>query len=318
MSKNLKELKIGVFCGGYSSERGVSIKSAQSVYQVIESMGLDVQIETITEDKIKIYQEVVEKVLENKYDIVVPMFHGEFGEDGGIQSILDTLEIKYTGSGVLSSSLGLDKSFLYQMLEKYDIDIPKTMVLENPFIDSKITEIQKTLELPLIAKPNSGGSSIGITKIDSWQDLTKAVETAFEYSDKVVIQEFVSGSEYTCPVIGENILPIGEIKTNTESFFDYEAKYNSEQTEEIFPAKLPEDISAKIQKWSQQIHQLLGCKGISRSDFIYNPDTKRLVFLEINTTPGMTDQSLVPKSAKAFGWSYEELVQKILDSAFEK
>jgi D-alanine-D-alanine ligase len=207
----------------------------------------------------------------------------------------------------------MDKARLYSVLDEYKIRVPQTMILNKKYSQIEYNAIKKDLKLPVIIKPNDGGSSIGVTKIDDWEEFDKALEYAFQASEIAIIQEFITGNEITCPVINGLALPVGEIvvdKSNT--FFDYEAKYNSNLTQEIFPANLPKAVLKKTQELAVTIHAIIGAKGLTRSDFIYNPDSEEIVFLEINTSPGMTSASLCPKSAKAQGWDFDELVKQII------
>ncbi len=305
-------MNIIILHGGISSEREVSLKSGKQVGAILKNAGHNITMV----DVISPLEIIVNKVKKSIFDlskidtdIVFNALHGKYGEDGQIQCLLDIMGIEYTGSTMLASALGMDKSKCYEIVDKFDIDVPKTYeiksIKELDYID---------LPFPLFVKPNNGGSSIASGKVNNESELINLVEEGLRESELVLIQELVIGDEYTCPVLGSGghaiPLPVGVIKTTNE-FFDYQAKYESNQTEEIFPAPIDEKTYKTIQEISLEVHKILGCKGITRSDFIVTKD--RIVFLEINTSPGMTESSLCPKSALAHGLSMEQLLTRILN-----
>lgn len=307
-------MNIIVLHGGVSTEREVSIKSGINVADALTKMGhvvnlVDVKTELdwYSEDGTKFHFDKVGD-LKPKPELIFNALHGKFGEDGQVQAMLDILKVPYTGSDVLASSLGINKAKCYEILEKFDIDIPKTYEIKN------LKEIDYLdLPFPLFVKPNDGGSSVATGRANNQEELFKLVQQSQATSTSTLIQELVEGDEVTCPVLGSGghaySLPVGMIKTEN-TFFDYEAKYNSDATIETFPAPIPEKEFKKIQEMSLEIHRLLDCKGISRSDFIISKN--RIVFLEINTSPGMTKSSLCPKAALAAGLSFEQLLNQII------
>lgn len=251
-------------------------------------------------------------------DLVFNALHGEFGEDGKLQALLDTLGIAYTGSGMLASGLGMDKNAIYKLLSDKGLPVPKTTGLTLEYTSEDLKAIQDSFNLPIFLKPNNGGSSIGVFKITDWAELDSSLKQVLAISEMVLVQEFIQGRELTCPVMDDMVLPVGEIRVDqSATFFDYQAKYTSDSTQEIFPAQVPARVISKVQDLALQVHRLISARGLTRSDFIYNEQTQDIVFLEINTCPGMTSSSLCPKSAAALGWSFEQLVQKILDSALQ-
>lgn len=305
-------MKIGILYGGVSSERTVSLNSGKNVAEILQGLGHEViLIDVVTELLWRVFdQEIIfSDIVTYNFDLIFNALHGEFGEDGKLQSLLEILKIPYTGSGVLASSLGMNKSKCYEMLEKWDIDMPKTYEISN----AKELEYLE-LPYPLFVKPNNGGSSIATGRANNREELDTLVNTALEYSNLVLVQELIEGEEVTCPILGSGghayALPVGLIKTNN-TFFDYEAKYNSDTTEEIFPAPISQKTTESIKNIALEVHRILDCKGISRSDFIITPT--RIVFLEINTSPGMTLSSLCPKSAKANSMSMEKLLNAIIN-----
>lgn len=305
-------MKVIVIHGGVSSERKVSLKSGKVVAESLKNSGHDVILVDIIDSfkyKIKSKEFNITELKDLDADIVFNALHGKYGEDGQIQSLLEMMDIKYTGSGILASSLGMDKLKCYEIVDKFDIDIPKTY---------EVTTVKEldyiSLPFPLFVKPNDGGSSIASGVVKDNKELREMVEKGLECSKRILIQEVIEGDEYTCPVLGSGghatVLPVGLIKTEN-TFFDFEAKYESKGTTETFPAPIDEEQSKIIQEIALEVHKILGCKGISRSDFIINKD--RIVFLEINTSPGMTAQSLCPKSALAYGLDMPQLLQRIIN-----
>lgn len=305
-------MKIGILYGGVSSEREVSLKSGKNVAEVLQNLDHQILlIDVITEFNWEIegHKILFSDITKYNFDLIFNALHGEFGEDGKVQSLLEILKIPYTGSGILASALGMNKAKCYEMLEKWDIDMPKTYEISN----SKELEYLE-LPYPLFVKPNNGGSSIATGKANNRFELDNLVNNALEHSNLALVQELIEGEEVTCPILGSGghayALPVGLIKTNN-TFFDYEAKYNSDLTEEIFPAPISQKLTESIKNIALEVHRILDCKGISRSDFIITPT--RIVFLEINTSPGMTLSSLCPKSAKANLMSIEKLLNCIIN-----
>ena len=263
-----------VIYGGYSTEREVSMETGENIFESLVKQGYKATRLILVNDKSQVLEQVLDALKDANIDLVVNALHGEFGEDGHLQAILDTLEITYAGSGVLASSLGMDKARLYDILGQYKLRVPQTKVLYPESAKEEVLDIKAQLALPVIVKPNDGGSSIGVTKVTNWEDLENALKFAFASSNTAIIQEFIQGIEITCPVINGLALPVGEITIdNSNSFFDYDAKYNSKLTQEIFPANLPQEILVRTQELAVQVHNIIGARGLTRSDFIYNPET---------------------------------------------
>ncbi|MBC7405882.1 MAG: D-alanine--D-alanine ligase [Candidatus Parcubacteria bacterium] len=303
-----------VIYGGYSTEREVSMETGENIFESLVRQGYKATKLILVNDKSQVLEQVINFLKDANTDLVVNALHGEFGEDGHLQAMLDTLEITYAGSGVLASSLGMDKARLYDILGQYRLRVPQTKVLYPESTKEQVLAIKAQLALPVIVKPNEGGSSIGVTKVTDWKDLENALKIAFASSNTAIIQEFIQGVEITCPVINGLALPVGEITIDSSnSFFDYDAKFNSKLTQKIFPANLPQEVLVRTQELSVQVHNIIGARGLTRSDFIYNPETREIVFLEINTSPGMTSGSLSPRSALAYGWDFDRLVKEMLN-----
>ncbi len=246
-------------------------------------------------------------------DVVFIAMHGPFGEDGTVQGMLDLFGIRYTGPGVLASSVGMDKLVFRKVMKAEEIPIPKYLTLRSGE-GNEFKRIKKEIgPPPYFVKPSNQGSSVGINRADNEGELKEAIKTAFLYSDVVLIDEYISGVELTCGVLGnENpeALPIVEIIPKAK-FFDYESKYEDEGAEEIVPARISDGLTKEVQETAIEIYRSLGCSGFSRVDFILR-DGKELVVLEINTIPGLTPVSLLPKSALAAGLSYPDLLEKIV------
>jgi D-alanine-D-alanine ligase len=251
-------------------------------------------------------------------DVVLLALFGTWGEDGRIQGLLDTLGVPYTGSGVLASALAMDKEMAKRVLAAAGFDVPRGAVLRAR--DDVATA--RSVGFPAFVKPVANGSSVGASIVERESDLAAAVALAFRYeprgpSARVLVEERIVGRELTVAVIGNDdleALPVIEIKTK-RAFFDYSAKYDAGESEEICPADLPADVAARAQDIAKRAHLALGCRGMSRTDLIWSGD--RLAVLEVNTTPGMTANSLLPKAARAAGIAFGDLLARLVDWALE-
>lgn len=254
----------------------------------------------------------------NKIDLVFIAMHGPFGEDGTIQGMLELSGIKYTGSKVLTSAIAMDKDYFRKLVHFYKLPVPKYVMLKK---GEKQLDIQKTLgSMPYFVKPVKGGSSVGASIANNIKQLDESINNAFRYDDRILVDEYIEGLEVTCGIIGNDspiALPVIEIYPLKGKFFDYESKYTESGSEEIVPARISKSLTKKIQDLSIQVYRAVGCKGFGRVDLILK-DNKDPIILEINTIPGLTPMSLVPKAAKAAGISYSELLDKIISYALEK
>jgi len=253
----------------------------------------------------------------DKKSIVFIAMHGPFGEDGTIQGMLELSCLKYTGSGVLASALGMDKIMFRKVLAKENVPIPKYIVLKK---GEKIINIDKKIgEYPYFIKPSNQGSSMGSSIAKNKNELDKSINEAFKFGNPILIDEYLKGKEVTCGLLGNDnplALPIVEISPKKSIFFDYKSKYYEGGAEEIVPARISKKLTKRIQNISIKVHKILGCRGFSRVDFIIK-DSKYPMVLEINTIPGLTPMSLLPKAAKAAGISYRKLLEKIIKYAEE-
>lgn len=249
-------------------------------------------------------------------DVVFIAMHGPFGEDGTVQGMLELANLKYTGPGVLPSALGMNKLLFRKVLSSEGLPQPEYLVYHR---GGNLSSMKQTLgRAPYIVKPHNLGSSVGVSLVKRISNLPKAVEYAQKYSDITLIDHYIKGREVTCGILGNAqpfALPLVEIVPKND-FFDYESKYLSDQTQEIVPARINRKGTQKIQELALKVYQLLGCQGFARVDFIWSRNNQPYI-LEINTIPGLTPMSLLPKAARASGISYQKLIEQIIDYALE-
>lgn len=293
--------KVAVLFGGKSGEREVSLKSGSAVLAALLRQG--VNAEAFDPSTRPLHD------LEG-FDLVMISLHGRYGEDGTIQGALELLGIPYTGSGVMASAIGMDKWRTKMIWSAAGV---KTPAFELVDAGSDFAAIEQTLGLPLFVKPANEGSSIGISKVKQAGELKAAYELAAQSDPLVIAEQFVGGGEYTVGILGDRALPIVRIVPANE-FYDYEAKYLRDDTQYLCPCGLSAEKEAQIQAEALQAFRTIGGQGWGRVDFLMDEQGKHY-FLEVNTSPGMTDHSLVPMSAKAAGISFDELVIKILELA---
>ena len=306
MGMNNRFGKVAVLMGGTSGEREISLKSGGAVLAALQKQGVDAHAFDPHEQPLHDL-ESFERVFIN--------LHGRFGEDGCIQGALEMLQIPYTGSGVMASAIGMDKWRTKLLWQATNVVTP---AFELVTADSDFAAIEKKLGLPMFVKPANEGSSIGISKVKQAGGLKAAYELAAQSDPLVIAEQFVGGGEYTVGIISDSVngfkaLPIIRIVSANE-FYDYEAKYLRDDTQYLCPCGLSIEKEAQIQQEALLAFRAVGCKGWGRVDFLMDEADKHY-FLEVNTSPGMTDHSLVPMAAKAAGISFEELVIRILKSA---
>ena len=303
-----KEKRIGVLCGGMSSEREVSIRSGKKCFEAIKNLGYD------NSELIIVDENIAETLKEHKIDVAYIALHGKYGEDGCIQGLLEILKIPYTGCGVLSSSICMNKEYTKRVLST-NKDIP---LIKSAFVKKgeDLFEKTKDLKYPLITKPVSEGSSFGMTKVNKSEELENAYKEALKFNDDVLIEEFIDGVFVTVGVLENDgktfATEILEILPKTD-WYDYEAKYTKGMSEFVLPAKFDKDLTEKIKNISINAHNTASCSGVSRVDFMVK-DNQPYV-LEINTSPGMTDTSDLPAQASVMGIDYNNLVLLILNSS---
>ncbi len=307
---SFKGKKIGVLCGGLSSEREISLRSGKNVYNTLMNMGLDVIM-------IDVDRNIVDKLKQEKIDIAFIMLHGRYGEDGCIQGLLEILDIPYTGPGVLASSVGMNKRITKRILSAKGIPVPESIDVDFDNPEKTIEYVKNHIKFPVIIKPNCEGSSIGVIKIDDEKKLREVISN-YEFKD-CFIEKYVEGKEITAGGIltkdGFIDLPLlGLIPQN--EFYDFDAKYTKGKTIMELPAKVSKAVEEKIKKYIETTFYELDLYGVARLDVIIDKDDNPY-FLEVNTIPGMTETSDIPAMAKAKGMSMEELVLLILKSAFK-
>lgn len=302
-----KEAKIAVLCGGMSSEAEVSRRSGSGCYEALKRLGYK-NAELVEVDK-----DIANTLKNGKYDYAYNALHGKYGEDGCIQGVLEILRIPYSGCGVMSSAICMNKEFTKRILSTN----PDIIMAKSAFVKKgdDIYEKTKDLKYPLFVKPVSEGSSFGMTKVDKSEDLEIAYKTAREYNDDVLIEEFIDGFFVTVGVLECNGEPFAteilEIRPKNE-WYDYEAKYSSGMSDFIVPANLSDDVTKHVKDVAVKAFKTAGCSGVARIDFMMKDDIPYL--LEINTSPGMTVVSDLPAQAAAMDITYDELVQLILNS----
>jgi D-alanine-D-alanine ligase len=308
--------KVGVLFGGRSAEREVSIMSGSGVLQALKAKGIDAHAFDPGE------RSLADLAAEN-FDRVFIALHGRYGEDGSLQGALELLGIPYTGSGVMASSVGMDKITTKIVWLAHGVPTPKYAVIDTDSIesgglDATLEKIVAELGLPLIVKPPLEGSTIGITKVTRAEDLKAAVELAHQFDKLVLAEQFITGREFSVPLLGTGptarALPIIEIVA-PEGNYDYQNKYFTDDTKYHCPAPLDAATTEAIQRHVEKAYRALGCEGWSRIDVLLRESDQQPFLLEVNTSPGMTSHSLVPMAARAEGTSYEDLCVEILRSA---
>jgi D-alanine-D-alanine ligase len=293
--------KVAVLFGGKSGEREVSLKSGAAVLAALLRNGVDAYAFDPAQRDLHELE---------KFDRAFISLHGRFGEDGTIQGALELMEIPYTGSGVLASSVGMDKWRTKLLWRSAGIITPDFELIDA---NSDFAAVEARLGLPLFVKPANEGSSIGISKVKKTGELKAAYEFAAKSDPLVIAEKFVGGGEYTVGILGDVALPIIRIVPANE-FYDFEAKYVRDDTQYLCPCGLTAEKEAQIQAEAVQAFKAIGGRGWGRVDFLMDEAGKHY-FLEVNSSPGMTDHSLVPMAAKAAGISFDELVMKILEQA---
>jgi D-alanine-D-alanine ligase len=302
----LKTRKIGVLCGGSSHEREVSLKTGDAVYRALVSLRLNAC-------KLDVDKNITLILVKERVDLAFIALHGKLGEDGTIQGLLEIMGIPYTGSGVLASALALDKTYTKKVFYYHNLPMTKYRVLEKRVEASG--NILGDLDYPIIVKPAREGSTIGVTIVQEPSGLDSAINIAFGYGDKILIEEYIEGREITVGILGDKSLPVIEIVSKT-AFYDYRAKYEPGMSEHIVPAKLPREQYEFAQYLALSAHRALGCRGATRVDMVMDREGK-IYLLEVNTIPGMTETSLLPEAAAVAGIDFKQLVVKILSYALD-
>lgn len=306
-----KTISVVVICGGISTEREVSLRSGNAVYNgLIEAGFKNVKLFELNEENIG-------ELLNQKIDIAYLALHGKGGEDGKIQSFLELTGIPYTGPGVQASVLCMNKILTKMVLSSANIPTAKYIVINKHEIADEscaVERIIKEIGIPAVVKAPSQGSSIGVTIVKEKSQIMVALQEAAKYDDDILVERFLNGTEVTLPIIGNDILQVlPEIEITSErEFYDYKAKYTNGLCHHIIPARITTEDRKKIREYGEKAYKALGCVGSSRIDFIIDK-TEGPKVVEINTIPGMTQMSLFPDSANSVGISFSELVTKIVE-----
>jgi D-alanine-D-alanine ligase len=304
--------KVAVLMGGSSAEREISLMSGRGVLAALQSQGIDAHAFDPAE------RELVDLKREGFARCFIAL-HGRHGEDGTVQGALELLGIAYTGSGVMASAIAMDKVMTKRLWLAEHLPTPRYVVLGgDERTRERMRTVPDTLGLPLIVKPPHEGSSIGVTKVAGYSAMQAAVELAARYDAEVLCEEFIEGEELTCPVIGEGTsaraLPVVRIVA-PEGAYDYQNKYFTDDVKYLVPSGLPAAEEAEVQRIVLAGYRSLGCRGWGRADLMIRATDRQAFLLEMNTSPGMTGHSLVPKSAAAAGIGYEALCVMLLQSA---
>lgn len=304
-----KNAKIAVLCGGMSTEAEISRRSGKGCFDALQRLGYKNSV------LVEVDKNIAQTLQDGKYEYAYNVLHGKYGEDGCIQGILEILQIPYTGCGVMSSAICMNKEYTKRILAT----CPEIPLAKSAFVrkGEDVMEKTKDLKFPVFTKPVSEGSSFGMTKVNSRDELQAAYDEAVKYNDDVLIEEFIEGAFVTVGVLeqdGKNFATeILEIKPKNE-WYDFESKYTPGMSEFILPANLDETLTKKVKDISIKAHETAGCRGVSRVDFMISNDGIPYV-IEINTSPGMTATSDLPAQSKVMGISYDQLVQIILNGA---
>jgi len=297
-----KKKRIGVLMGGLSREREISLRTGKAILRALTEKGYQALA-------IDVSQDIAETLIKEKIDIAFIALHGRFGEDGTIQGMLELMRIPYTGSGVLASALALHKIMAKKFFLCENIPTPTYEVFQREEIE-KNPPRTTSLPLPLVVKPAREGSTIGVSIVRKEEELIPALKEAGKYDEEILVEEFMKGKEITVGILEDIPLPIIEIAPKS-GFYDYHSKYTKGETEYIIPARIPREKYLYAQEVSLKAFQVLGCSGCARVDLMTDEDANPFV-IDVNTMPGMTETSLLPKAAGYAGISFEDLVERIL------
>lgn len=297
IGKDMKNRKIGVLMGGKSSEREISLKSGRAILESLKRQGFNAT-------GIDVNENLMEILKKESIQVAFIALHGRWGEDGTVQGLLEICRIPYTGSGVLASALAMDKAMMKHILSAADVPTP-------PY---KIYRTGQSIKFPLpfVIKPANEGSTIGVSIVKEKKQIEEAVQYAFKYDKKVVVEKYIKGQEITVGIIDDMTLPIVEVRPK-KGFYDFESKYTSGMTEYIVPARVTKTIEKKANNIARKVYGLFELSGCARIDMLVEDGVPHVI--DINTSPGMTETSLVPKAWAYLGKTFDELIEKILSGA---
>ncbi|WP_333653432.1 D-alanine--D-alanine ligase [Dissulfurispira sp.] len=303
----ITDKRIGVLAGGTSAEREVSLKSGNAIYKALLNLGYDAVFIDVSDN-------ICEDLKRENIEIAFLALHGGHGENGAIQGLLEVMGIPYTGSGVLSSALAMDKEASKKIFLYHDIPVSPFVVVNREQLGERINPqlITAVVDFPLpwVVKPVAEGSSIGVNIVKGEEDIDDAVQSAFSYGRKIIIEKYISGKEIQIGVLGQTVLGGVEVRPSKE-FYSYEAKYTPGLTQYILPPEIDDYAYETLKDVALKAHNALDCKGATRVDFILDESNEPYI-LEVNTIPGMTETSLLPKIAKLTGLEFPDLIEEIL------
>jgi len=309
----MTKLRLALIAGGDSAEREVSLKSGDQVFQALDKSKYDIRRYDPRDDLERLVREAAD------LDVALVIMHGRGGEDGTLQGLLDLLGVPYQGSGVVGSAIGMNKELSKILYEQAGLQVAPAIFFNRDEAPTP-QDLEARLGLPVVIKPVNEGSSIGVTIAKTRKELEAGLDQAFSYDFRVLVEQFLKGTEVTGGVLGNlnlTALPLVEIiPSESYTFFDYEAKYKPGASTEICPARLDEAITKKAQQAALTAHRALQCRGYSRTDMIVQDG--EVYVLETNTIPGMTATSLFPQAAKAMGLEFPQLLDKLIELALEK
>jgi len=309
-----KRLTVALLAGGKSAEREVSLKSGEQVFQALDKSRYEVLRYDPRDDLPRLAADA------GKIDVALIILHGRLGEDGTVQGFLDLLGIPYQGSGVLGSAIAMNKILSKQLYIQAGLKVAPYGILDSRQKEAGM-ETVRNLGFPVVVKPEHEGSSIGLSIVDREQDLAGALDAAWEFDRRCLVEKYVRGIEITGGVLGNDqlqALPLIEIVPGEgHAFFDYQAKYTPGASSEICPARISPELTARAQDHARRAHRALHCKGYSRTDMIISPGENEVYVLETNTIPGMTQTSLLPQAAAAAGISFSSLLDRLITLAME-
>lgn len=307
------DIRVAVLMGGFSSERDISLKSGKGVLSALLEKGFRAEPFDVKDGLLSGFEP-------EKFDVAFIALHGEFGEDGGVQSLLEGYGLPYTGSGVDASRLAMDKVLAKERFKAAGVRVAPHVRLNSVADLAKLNGDLDSIGLPLVVKPVAEGSSIGVTRVTDWARLSEAVEAAAKFQNGILIEPFIPGHELTVAIFGEEALPVIEIvPPGNTGWFDYFAKYGTgydgPKSEYLVPAPLEESLARRVREAALTAHLSLGCRDVSRVDFRLEPDADDPVVLEVNTIPGMTPTSLLPKAAGCVGIGYADVCAQLVGAA---
>jgi len=310
-------VRVVVLYGGDTAEREVSLRTGRGIMEALRAKGYDV-----VGIDFRPTRECLARLVQLQADVVYIALHGRYGEDGRLQGFLDLLGVPYVGSGVLASALAMDKARTKTLARQAGIRVAPDRVIRREELD-RVTPaaLAHELGLPLVIKPNREGSTVGLTVAQREEEIGSGLEQAARYDDTILVETFVPGVEVTVGVLGDEqpvALPVIEIVPRKNFYYDYESKYAPGGSEHIIPARITPEAERKVREWAVEAYRLLGCQNYARVDFIVPKDGSDPVLLEVNTLPGMTETSLFPDAARAYGLSYPDMVDRLIQLALHK